>query len=108
MIPCSSYLWFLAKQPQFVLGSAHVVFGVWPWSRSAILLPVPFRCVANGGVRTGPAQILAEVFEGVVSRRVKAGFERLHHDGRVLGRREDMKQLMDGRSGGTSTAPGLR
>lgn len=108
IIPRSSYLWFLAKQPQFVLGSAHGVFGVGSGSCPALLLPVSFRCVANGPVRTGSAQILAEVFEWVVSRRVKAGLKRLHHDGRVLGESEDREQLMDRRTRETSQPGGLR
>lgn len=107
--PRSSYLRFLAKQPQFVLGSAHGVFGVGSWSCSAaVLLPVSFRCVANGPVRTGSAQILAEVLEREVSRRVKAGLKRLHHDDRVLGESEDSEQLMERRSGEAIQPPGLR
>lgn len=81
IIPCSSYLWFLAKQPQFVLGSAHGVFRVWSGTWAALLLPVSFRRVADGPVRTRPAQILAEVLEGVVPGRVEARLKGLHHDG---------------------------
>lgn len=107
IIPCCSYLWFLAEEPQLVLGFAQVVFGVRPWSCPALLLPVSFRRVADGPVRAGSAQILAEVLKRVVSRRVKAGLERLHHDGRVLGQSEDRKQLTDKRPAETSQARGL-
>lgn len=81
IILCTSYLWFLAKQPQFVLGSAHGVFGVWSWSWATILLLVSFKCVADGAIRTCSAQILTEVLKGEVPWRVKAGFKRLHHNG---------------------------
>lgn len=84
-----SYLWFFAKQPEFVLGSAHGVFGVRSRSRAAVLLPVSFRRVADGAVRTGPAQILTEVLKGVVPRRLEARLKGLHHDGRILGETED-------------------
>lgn len=84
-----SYLWFFAKQPQFVLGSAHGVFGVCSWAWAAVLLPVSFRCVADGAIRTGSAQILTEVLKGVVPWRVEARLKWLYHDGRILGETED-------------------
>lgn len=96
IIPRSSYLWFLAKQPQFVLGSARGVFGVRSWSRPAVLLLVPSRGGADGPVGTGPAQVLAEVLKRVVPRRLKAGLKGLHHDGGVLGESEEREELMDG------------
>lgn len=85
-----TYLWFFAKEPQFVLGSAHGVFGVGPRPRAPVSVSLSFGCVADGSVRTRPAQVLAEVLEGEVARRLKAGLEGLHHDGRVLaGRRTE-------------------
>lgn len=83
------YLWFLPKQPQFVLGSAHWVFGVGPLPWGPVSLPLSFRCVADGAVRPRSAQILTEVLKGEVTRRLKARLKWLHNNGWVLRRRVD-------------------
>lgn len=64
------------------------MFGVGPRARAPVSVPLSLGCVADGSVRTRPAQVLAEVLEGEVARRLEAGLEGLHDDGRVLaGRR---------------------
>ena len=78
------YLWFLPKQPQLVLGSAHV-FWVRSWPRGPFSLSFSFRCAADGPVRTRSAQILTEVLEGEVARRIKTRLKGLHNDRCILG-----------------------
>lgn len=101
--PHSVYLWFLPKQPQLVLGSAHGVFWVGSWPRGPIFVSVSFGCVADGPVWTRSAQVLAEVLEGEVARRFKAGLKRLHDNAWILGRRKT-----DGRVSGGKQKEGRR
>lgn len=62
------------------------MFRVGPRTRTSVSVSVSlsFGCVADGSVRTRPAQVLAEVLEGEVARRLEAGLEGLHDDGGVL------------------------
>lgn len=92
-----SYLWFLSKQPQFVLGSAHLVFGVRSGSWWTISFPVSFGCVADSPIRTRSAQMLTEVLKGKVAWRFKARLKRLHDDGWILTRAEDRQKIMSDR-----------
>lgn len=80
---CQAYLRFLPKQPEFILAFAYRVFCFGARHRSQLFLA--FRRVADGPVRTRPAQVLTEVLKRKVTRWFEAGFKRLHHDSRVLG-----------------------
>lgn len=84
--PLPLYLWFLPKQPQFVLGSAHGVFWISPAPEGSISLLVSFRCVAYGPIWTRSAQILTEVLKGEVAWRLKARLKGLHDNCWILGR----------------------
>lgn len=86
------YLWFLPKQPELVLGSAHGVFWIRPWPRCTVSLSVvSFGRVADGTIWARSAQILTEVLEGEVSRRFEARFEWLHNYCWILGSEEENK-----------------
>lgn len=88
------YLWFLPKQPQLVLGSAHM-FWVRSWPRGPFSLSFSFRCAADGPVWTRSAQILTKVLEGEVAWRIKTGLKRLHDDGCILGWRDDKNRRIE-------------
>lgn len=72
----NTHLWFFPKEPELVLGFAHCVFGV---GFDALVLGR-----ADGAVRPGALDVLAEVLEWEVARGIEARFEGLHHNSGIL------------------------